>query len=108
MRYYKQVSNGYIVSVGIGNTGVEITKDEYDKIREVVKSSPEDNDKFNYRLKENLSWDSFIPEIVKDPETSDEKVERVTKAIEKLRDASVLPTTKTIYQSILDLFEGGD
>ena len=34
-----------------------------------------------------------------------DKLERIRQQIEALRDAAVLPTTKAIYQAILDLFD---
>ena len=109
MRYYKIVDKGYIFAVGSGDGGTKITKSEYNDIMKAIESKPVDKRDLFHRLKEDMTWESFVPEFIeKITEDPEEKLERVTKAIEKLRDDSVLPTTKAIYQSILDLFEGGE
>jgi hypothetical protein len=41
-------------------------------------------------------------------EARTERLDRIKAQIEALRDAAVLPSTKAIYQAILDLFEEGE
>jgi len=58
-RYYKFVLDGYILGVGIGLAGIEIQKDEYDKILSVIRSKPARTDTVDYKLKEDLNWEPY-------------------------------------------------
>lgn len=58
MRYCKYLSDGYIIGIGTGAGGVEITKKEYDVIMGNIKRKPEDTEAVTHRLKENLTWEA--------------------------------------------------
>lgn len=58
MRYFKIVNDGYIICVGKGSMGTEITQTEYNNIINAI-SAKQTVDGFTYRLKEDLSWDEF-------------------------------------------------
>lgn len=58
MRYFKIVSDGYIICVGKGSMGTEITQAEYNNIISAINSKQTVNG-FTYRLKEDLTWDEF-------------------------------------------------
>ena len=75
MRYYKKTENGCIVMIGTGAGGVEISADEYVQIHETMFAKPETRDGFDYRLREDLTWEEFeIPMIdPNDEEISDEE-----------------------------------
>jgi len=57
VRYFKIVGDGYIAAVGIGLDGEAIPKEEYDGIMEVIRNCPEPPKGYDYRLKENLTWE---------------------------------------------------
>lgn len=61
MRYYKQIENDYIVAIGTGNGGTEITSEEYDNIMSIIKSVPHEDGK-GYRLKTDLTWEEYEEE----------------------------------------------
>ena len=67
MRYYKLIENGYFLGVGIGNGGVEITKEEHDSLLKIILNHPEVEVGYGYSLKEDLTWErSEIPPIEDD------------------------------------------
>lgn len=59
MRFYKNVTNGYIVMIGIGFGHEEITKDEYDLISHAINNRPIANDGYDYRLRTDLIWEKY-------------------------------------------------
>ena len=58
MRFYKQVVDGYILSVGTGDGFTEITGQEYEAILTAVENKPEDTETVYYRLREDLTWEA--------------------------------------------------
>ena len=55
MRYYKIVNGDYLLAVGTGNGGEEITEAEYDNIMDVIRSGPTAPEGYGYRLKSDLT-----------------------------------------------------
>ena len=75
MRYWKQIENGYFVSVGTGGMGEEITEDEYNAILAVIHDKPPRTDTTDYRLREDLTWEAYpIDPPDPDPEIDDAEV----------------------------------
>ena len=70
MRYYKIIDNGYILMIGIGNGGEEITEEEYNEILAVILAKPQATDTTDYRLKTDLTWEPYEVEPI-DPETEE-------------------------------------
>lgn len=65
MRFYKYIKNGYIVTIGKGNGGVEITEDEYDMIYDLIQNRPAPPEGYGYKLKEDCTWEQYeLPIIV--------------------------------------------
>lgn len=72
MRHWKQIENGYFVSVGTGGMGEEITEDEYNAILAVIHDKPPRTDTTDYRLREDLTWEAYpIDPPDPDPEIGD-------------------------------------
>ena len=69
MRFYKQASNNYIIAVGTGAGGTEITEAEYNDIMAIIQSCPAAEGK-GYRLKTDLTWEA--DDLPPKPEPSDE------------------------------------
>lgn len=69
MRYYKQTANNYIIAIGIGHGGTEITEAEYTEIRSIIQNRPQIDGK-GYRLKADLTWEEY--DLPPEPEPSDE------------------------------------
>ena len=71
MIYYKRLSSdaAYIIAVGTGYGGTEITKTEYDSILTAIQSRPSESGK-GYRLKTDLTWEAY--DLPPEPEPSDD------------------------------------
>lgn len=57
MRYYKLVIDGYLIAIGTGAGGKEITEEEYNQILNIIQSSPKAEEGFIYKLTENIEWE---------------------------------------------------
>lgn len=68
MRFYKQTSNHYIIAIGTGAGGTEITETEYNDIMAIIQSCPAAEGK-GYRLKTDLTWEAY--DLPPEPEPSD-------------------------------------
>ena len=68
-RYYKQADDVYILAVGVGAGGTEITESEYTEIRSIIHNRPQTDGK-GYRLKTDLTWEEY--DLPPEPEPSDE------------------------------------
>lgn len=68
-RYYKQTDAVYILAVGVGVGGMEISEDEYSEILSVIQNRPSADGK-GYRLKTDLTWEEY--DLPPEPEPSDE------------------------------------
>lgn len=78
MRFFKVVSDGYIISVGSDSyTGKEISQAEYDQIMATVKTAPDAPDGYACRLTESLEWELVKVET---PDTIDTMTETEQKA----------------------------
>lgn len=77
MRYYKIVEDGYITSIGTGIGGSEITSEEYDELMTVIRSCPNEEGK-EYRLKADLTWESYDVEPAEDEPTAEELLDILT------------------------------
>ena len=71
--YYKKIVDGYITCLGTGAGQTEITQEEYENILTVIKSRPTPEAGFDYRLREDLTWEQVELLIDDDPELSEEE-----------------------------------
>ena len=70
-RYYKQTDSMYILAVGVGVGGVEISADEYSEILSVIQNRPTAEGK-GCRLKTDLTWEEYDLPPVPEPSDDDE------------------------------------
>lgn len=70
-RYYKQTDGMYILTVGVGVGGIEISVDEYREILSVIQNRPTAEGK-GYRLKADLTWEEYDLPPVPEPSDDDE------------------------------------
>lgn len=68
-RYYKQTDDVYILTVGVGVGGMEISAAEYSEILSIIQNRPIAEGK-GYRLKTDLTWEAY--DLPPEPEPSDE------------------------------------
>lgn len=57
MKYYRNISNGYIVSVSTGAGQIEISENEYNEILNVINNVPTAPQGYEHKLKEDLTWE---------------------------------------------------
>ena len=71
--YYKNIVDGYITYIGTGAGQAEITNEEYDSILAVIQSRPIPEAGFDYRLREDMTWElvELPPEPEYDPEATE-------------------------------------
>ena len=69
MRYNKQTSNNYIIAIGTGYGGTEISEAEYNDIMAIIQNRPSAEGK-GYRLTTDLTWEEY--DLPPEPEPSDE------------------------------------
>lgn len=64
MRYFKIIDNGYILAIGTGGGGTEITEAEHDAIMAVIQQKPAWENDTDCHLKTDLTWEAYerIPE----------------------------------------------
>lgn len=68
MRFYKQTSNSYIIAIGTGYGGTEISEAEYNDIMAIIQNCPAEKGK-GYRLKTDLTLEAY--DLPPKPEPSD-------------------------------------
>ena len=58
MKYYKTINDGYLVSVGTGTGGTEITESEYNELLSIIHNRPIPQSGYDYKLKaDTLTWE---------------------------------------------------
>lgn len=55
--FYKLTKDGYIVVIGTGEGGTQITEEEYENILDALSNRPTADEGYTYRLKEDLTWE---------------------------------------------------
>ena len=71
MRYYKMIIDGYLVAVGSGSGGTEITAEEYAELLNIIRTKPVASEGYEYRLKADLTWELYELPPVPAPEDED-------------------------------------
>ena len=71
--YHKNIVDGYITYIGTGAGQAEITHEEYDSILAVIQSRPIPEAGFDYRLREDMTWEQVERPIDDDPEMSEQE-----------------------------------
>lgn len=71
-RFFKNIENGYLISISTGTGSEEITKDEYEQILSMIHNRPIPEAGYGYRLKADMTWELVeLPPEDEDPELSD-------------------------------------
>ena len=71
--FYKYIKDKYIIGVGIGSGGEEITEQEYNSILDKINNRPEAPEGYSYRLTTSLEWE--LCEVPKTEPTAEEIIE---------------------------------
>lgn len=70
--FYKYINDKFIIGVGIGTGGEEITEQEYNSILDKINNRPEAPEGFSYRLTTSLEWE--LCEVPKTEPTTDGEI----------------------------------
>lgn len=85
MRYYKNVTDGYIFAVSIDHGAQEIDKAEYDAIIALIHNRPAPPDGYDYRLRaDTLEWELVeLPPVASEADelTAEEIVAAIQEAM---------------------------
>lgn len=54
---YKYINDKYIIGVGTGSGGEEITEQEYNNILDKINNRPEAPEGYSYRLTTTMEWE---------------------------------------------------
>lgn len=72
--FYKYINNNFIIGVGTGSGGEEISEQEYNSILDKINNRPEAPEGYSYRLTTSLEWELCeVPKI--EPTTEEEIIE---------------------------------
>ena len=67
--------NGYIICVGDGDGGVEISDERYAAIIQSLENKPQPTETIDYKLKTNLTWEEYEIDHKPEPEPEPEAEE---------------------------------
>lgn len=71
MRFYKTIDTGFLISVGTGGGGTEITESEYNAILDIIHAAPTAPEGYAYMLRaSDLEWE--LVELPPAPEPSED------------------------------------
>ena len=97
MRYYKIVDSGYIISIGTGNSGMEITESEYAEILTTIRNKPTARDGFDYRLKTDLTLEEYkLSPVEPEPPTDEEALTRYANELTGQNDPDLISAAETL------------
>lgn len=71
MVYFKTTNGNYILSVGTGAGGTEITESEYNEIMSAIQNKPQATETTDYQLKTDLTWEAYEIEPIEEPDIDD-------------------------------------
>jgi len=70
MRFFKYIDDDYLLGIGKGSGGIEITESEYDEIMSIIQNIPQETNEIGYKLTTSLEWESYK----KEPQTEQEEL----------------------------------
>lgn len=71
--FYKYINDKFIIGVGTGTGGEEITEQEYNSILDKINNRPEAPEGYSYRLTTAMEWE--LCEVPKTEPTAEEIIE---------------------------------
>ena len=99
MGYYKTIDNSYIISIGTGSGGTEITEQEYAEVLAVIRNKPTARDGYDYRLKTDLTWEEYaLPPIEPEPPTDEEALTRYANTLTGASDPDLISAAETLIE----------
>lgn len=108
MRYYKMIIDGYLVAVGSGSGGEEITAEEYAELLNIIHTKPSAENGYDYRLKADLTWELYELPIIEEEQTTytAEQLAEMTTTELKSICTELGIATSMVKQNMIDLILG--
>ena len=108
MRYYKLNIDGYLVSVGTGTGGTEITESEYSTIMQKIQTKPTDPNGYAYKLRaDNLEWELVeLPPVEPEPITEEEALTRCANSLTGASDPDLISAAETLIEKRIKQYDG--
>ena len=105
MRYYKNISNGYVFAISAiyGETKLSETKiseSEYYELLSVIRNRPSAPDGYDYKLRaDNLEWELVkLPPVEPEPVTDEEALTRFSNTITGANDPDLISAAETLIE----------
>lgn len=97
MRFYKIIDSGYIISIGTGSGGAEITEQEYAEILAVIRDKPTAQEGHDYRLKTDMTWEEYeLPPVEPEPLTDEKALTRYANELTGADDPDLISAAETL------------
>ena len=92
------ISDSYVVCVGHGTIGTEITESEYNTIMQKIQNKPADPEGYTYKLcADNLEWELVeLPPIEPEPLTDEEALTRYANEMTGASDPDLICAAETL------------
>lgn len=71
MRFYIQKDEEYIYGIGTGESGEEITEEEYNGLMTIIRNRPV-REGYGYKLKTDLTWEEYETQPDPDDPTAED------------------------------------
>lgn len=71
--FYKHINDKYIIGIGTGSGGEEISEQEYNAILDKINNRPKASDGHSYRLTTAMEWE--LAEVPKTEPTTEKIIE---------------------------------
>lgn len=71
MRYFVVIEGSYIIGVGKGERGEQITEQRYNDILAAIRAKPDVQGTTDYRLKTDLTWEAYELPPMPNPQEDD-------------------------------------
>lgn len=103
MRYFKTIDSGYLISVGSGAGGGEITEAEYSEILSIIRNKPTPRGGYDYRLKTDLTWEEYaLPPAEPEPPTDEEALTRYANELTGASDPDLISAAETLIKQRME------
>jgi len=100
MRFYKNISRGFLDSISTNVGVVEIIESEYSTIMQKIQNKPTDPDGYAYKLRaDNLEWELVkLPPIEPEPLTDEEALTLYANELTGADDPDLLSASETLIE----------
>lgn len=102
--YKKIIENNYIIAIGAGIVGEEITESEYNELLFVIRAAPTSPRGYTYMLNAvTLEWELVeMPPAPEEPITEDESLTKYANELTGKQDETLTEATETLIKKVME------